>query len=198
MGQYYNAVVIDSLGNVVKFSPRDYENFYKLMEHSWVGNKFVNVVYRAIHNHPQRVAWIGDYSNDYYEDEYHCAYQDKIAQDDFMKYFDICWRETPVQPKKIRFSVMPVTESTQNRYLLNHTTKQYIDLYKHAIQYEGEWGAIDPLPLLTACGNGRGGGDYHGTHMELVGAWAFDVLELVCKKSKIAGYQELTVSFTED
>ena len=33
---------------------------------------------------------------------------------------------------------------------------------------------IHPLPLLCADGNGSGGGDYDGTNMELIGAWAFD------------------------
>ena len=36
-----------------------------------------------------------------------------------------------------------------------------------------------PLPLLTAVGNGLGGGDYWGVNKEQVGAWAFDTLEVV-------------------
>jgi hypothetical protein len=45
----------------------------------------------------------------------------------------------------------------------------------------GDWDGwcMNPLPLLTACGNGRGGGDFGDCHVgyEDVGTWAFDWLE---------------------
>ena len=37
--------------------------------------------------------------------------------------------------------------------------------------------AFHPIPLLTAVGNGRGGGDYEGTNMAEIGIWAGDLLE---------------------
>ena len=36
-----------------------------------------------------------------------------------------------------------------------------------------EW-CLHPLSLLTALGNGKGGGDYHGINEDLIGYWAFD------------------------
>ena len=54
---------------------------------------------------------------------------------------------------------------------------------------------IHPLPLLTAEGNGRGGGDYHGTNMEMVGAWARCRLGLV--KEVPEGFTEITPNFIE-
>ena len=39
---------------------------------------------------------------------------------------------------------------------------------------EGNTWTIHPLPILTCIGNGRGGGDYYGTNMDMVGAWAMD------------------------
>jgi hypothetical protein len=37
--------------------------------------------------------------------------------------------------------------------------------------------AYHPLPLLTAEGNGRGGGDYRG-ESPLIGSWARDVISV--------------------
>ena len=34
------------------------------------------------------------------------------------------------------------------------------------------------LPLLTAIGNGEGGGDYYGENMSEIGAWAWNVLSV--------------------
>ena len=59
------------------------------------------------------------------------------------------------------------------------TTHEYIDLKK---VYSLNNGNIHPLPLLTAVGNGRGGGDYHGngvTNLNMVGIWAGDLLQIV-------------------
>ena len=37
---------------------------------------------------------------------------------------------------------------------------------------------LHPLSLLTAEGNGRGGGDYNGPNMDMVGTWARDVISM--------------------
>jgi len=71
----------------------------------------------------------------------------------------------------------------RGRFLVNHTKKVCIDL--KAETGEGYWDdtkkcpmIIHPLPLLTCSGNGRGGGDYSGSNMKLVGCWAGDVISL--------------------
>jgi hypothetical protein len=53
-------------------------------------------------------------------------------------------------------------------YIVNHTKKVYIE----------KKGDFHPLPILTAEGNGRGGGDYNGPNMDLVGTWARDVISM--------------------
>ena len=35
-----------------------------------------------------------------------------------------------------------------------------------------------PLALLTATGNGRGGGDYYGKNKESIGVWKFDEISV--------------------
>ena len=67
-------------------------------------------------------------------------------------------------------------------YLVNESTREYIDLLRLEEINRGTWGgSIHPLPLLTAVGNGRGGGDYHGSraiNQRMVGAWAGDLLTI--------------------
>jgi hypothetical protein len=79
----------------------------------------------------------------------------------------------------------------------------YLDLTTHYArnrweeEYKGEkyFMCINPLPLLTACGNGLGGGDYRGTMMNAVGAWAFDEIEFTFDKPD--DYAEVKYDFTE-
>lgn len=52
---------------------------------------------------------------------------------------------------------------------------------------------VHPLPLLTAEGNGRGGGDYHEQNpdIELVGTWARDsISKLIGSSLEYVGYEE--------
>lgn len=65
MGQYYMPTLIDDNGAISILYSHDYDNGLKLMEHSYIGNDFVNAVLTQLWKHPQRLAWIGDYSNDY-------------------------------------------------------------------------------------------------------------------------------------
>ena len=69
--------------------------------------------------------------------------------------------------------------SLDNKFLINHDTKEYIDLneYKVASVDKDGW-TIHPLPLLTAVGNDRGGGDFHegNTGYENVGIWAWHLI----------------------
>ena len=49
-----------------------------------------------------------------------------------------------------------------NKFLINYDTREFIDLnlYKKNAKDKDGW-TIHPLPLLTAVGNDRGGGDFH-------------------------------------
>jgi len=52
------------------------------------------------------------------------------------------------------------------RFIVNHTKKQYV----------AKGNSVNLLPILTAEGNGRGGGDYYGTIP--AGSWARDVISM--------------------
>ena len=59
------------------------------------------------------------------------------------------------------------------RYVVNHTKRAYVDMSKLSTRDY----ALHPLPILTADGNGLGGGDYNGSY-DRVGEWARDVITM--------------------
>ena len=63
MGQYYTATVIDGRDDDVQAFR--FIGYMKLMEHSFLTNELTDRVYREIADHPCRIAWIGDYSDEY-------------------------------------------------------------------------------------------------------------------------------------
>lgn len=139
----------------------------KLMEHSWLGNDYVSGIVEQLWGNPCRVAWVGDYATDFDE-----LYTREV--------YAATWGEDvlPEGP----FDAMPSIR--REGFIINHEKGLYIDLaeYGRRTSYTPSWDktgslwCIHPLPLLTAIGNGRGSGDYHGACMEMVGAWAMDTL----------------------
>lgn len=72
-------------------------------------------------------------------------------------------------------TIKPDTVRKTANYLLNTTKMQYVDL--RDIPEDDGW-RIHALPLLTANGNNRGGGDYRSeVDADMVGAWCGDRLE---------------------
>jgi len=181
MGQGYKAIILASQTNandseIIRtwVDSHTYGNGYKLMEHSYIGNNYVEALEYLISPlgmfYKSRVVWAGDYADN------ETGHPDNLY---------------------IQASNMPTTMSTPPRqdmsayrYVVNHTKKLYIDKNIEDADF-----TIHPLPLLTAEGNGRGGGDFHGNNEELVGTWARDTLsvEMVFP----AAYQELICDFSE-
>lgn len=201
MGQFYKAIVID--GNETKlYEP---EGGAKLTEHSWLGNEFVNWVYSNIEKSPKRVAWIGDYSNmDWNDDE---PYANAISPEEFLHYYNIAWSEDDAFPVESAVGLDQdylynyVNIDTKERYLVNHSRRLYLDMEtyidKCKVLESGDWWCLSPLPLLAACGNGRGGGDFAEEYegFENVGIWAFDLLQY--SDHHPAEYREVQYTFRE-
>ena len=178
MGQYYKAYVEPLDKPPIVLDAWSYENGAKLMEHSWLGNEFVNAVISRIEKRPARVAWVGDYSDDTDNNDLKCD----------RKVFDTCWGENSTTSKVTIFdkslfcveSEEPFDgiEIVGTGYFVNHTKSQYIDLKQYAQEARCSHGwVVNPLPLLTAVGNGLGGGDYRGINTSMVGYWYLDKLE---------------------
>lgn len=213
MGQYYMPTLIAKDGTISTLYSHDYDNGLKLMEHSYIGNNFVNAVCTQIWKSPMKVAWIGDYSNIPWEG----TYTRYISQDDFEEIYYEIWRNEQepfrIHPKSHEY----LTMKKRRGYLINHTTKEYVDLESYI--EENKWhekseyrrrrdgrvvnnktyeydACIHPLPLLTACGNGRGGGDYYDCfpNYNNVGSWAFCEIELTRIRPK--GYDLVEYYFS--
>lgn len=212
MGQYYKPCLMT--GNKMRWLySHDYNNGLKLMEHSYMGNNFVNAVLSQIFKAPQRVAWMGDYAMDEYADHEYGKepYTRKKTRKRFETLYQRAWGE-----RGERFRILPEAmkgfdelDDFNGWYLVNHSQKTFIDLGEYEQQnkwhQKSTWGGkteewdmcINPLPLLTACGNGRGGGDYHDQYPDYhkVGTWAFDKIEFTDKKPD--KYKPVSYSFTE-
>lgn len=180
MGQYYYPASLDKMEGVYS---HDFGSGLKLMEHSWVGNKFVGVVGNLISPggkwYGDRIVWAGDYA-DHELNECGEETENNIYQ---------LVRDNVIKP---RFD-----ESEAFKYLVNLDTNEWVDMYKLPVSevYNGIDFVIHPLPLLTCEGNGRGGGDYHGNHSALVGKWARN--RVVFQNEKPETGEELICDFVD-
>jgi len=203
MGQYYTALAIDKDNTIKKLKPHAFANGAKLMEHSWIGNMFVDAVYSLIYHNPCKVAWIGDYSDTPY-DPATDAYAKTLSHEEFMRMYDIAYDENvpSLDEENLELEQLKlVGYETKGTYLVNHDLKCYIDMEAYIKRFTARKGyvkeyCINPLPLLTACGNGRGGGDFRsGQGFDDIGAWAFHRLEYTDQIPE--GYSEKKYCFIE-
>jgi hypothetical protein len=204
MGQYYRPTIIAPDGRVLSFSSHTFDNGAKLTEHSWISNYLVSAACSLIYNSPKRVAWIGDYAEEAYET---CgeAYTHIMPLEEFHKYYDAVWNEDNEGLPSNHFSSRDLTLlgfDAKGMFLVNHTKQVYIDIaaYIHDNTVKGgDWDGwcANPLPLLTACGNGRSGGDFCNGRVgyDDVGIWAFDCLEYTDQAP--TGYTEVKYYFDE-
>lgn len=159
MGQYYIPVI--KRGNKLRrVYSHDFNNGLKLTEHSYVGNDFVNVVANNLVDNPANLYWVGDYSEE----------TDFVSESAFKKIYGYAWErkrdyKTTVEDPNTEF------DWSKDWYYVNETKKQYTLIPKCG------YFVFSPISLLTAIGNGRGGGDYHREN-SMVGYWAGDKVYL--------------------
>lgn len=188
MGQYYKQA-IEQDGNLDIFDAQVSDggwNGVKLMEHSWIGNDFMDAISERIHNKPANIVWCGDYADE--------------PQD----FINIEWiNYKTIYPEESRdiptLDKLPEKFDYSHKYLVNHTYKCYVDfdLYISKCKDKDGW-TVHPLSLLTAVGNGRGGGDYGDKCVDsyMVGAWAGNTLEITDVVPE--GYELEDVRFSEE
>ncbi len=176
MGQYYVAIILSDKGKI-KFilNPCQYSDGVKLMEHAY-NDKLCMIAMETLLNpegifYMSPVVWAGDYAEpepDDHRNLYH------LSQD---------------EPYKANLTVnMLQIRPRTYRYVINHTKQMYVDKNKCAND-------INPLPLLTADGNGCGGGDYRGAYEHLCGSWARHIISV--DNAVPDGYKELDCRFEE-
>jgi hypothetical protein len=189
MGQYYhNCILAEDKKTIKSFMySHDYGSGLKLMEHSWMLNEFVGAFESQIVENPQHVVWAGDYADAELDKN---GKERKTKEGYNITLYSLCEDKLKVKPKA---QVISIEEFP---FLVNHTTKKFID--KRKVKDVDGW-KIHPLPLLTVEGNNRGGGDYH-THNKkeekLVGSWSRDLISL--EKTVPKGFKEIQFTLYED
>jgi len=175
MGQYYKPIILKDNGKDIEafVHPHTLDNGLKLMEHAYMGNSVPNSVVNYLKEHgAHKIVWAGDYAEARNGDE------------------DNLYSQCP-EGKELK---TPKTERDWNiRFLINEDKKEYLDL-ERVVSLDA-W-TIHPLPLLTADGNGQGGGDYYGTDMDFVGSWAYDTIS-VSEKYPPIDYKRIEPLFLE-
>lgn len=183
MGQYYKptiqAIKYDDNRNQVRklFSFDTYDLHYgvKLCEHADKNSQVVRLVTNLIYELNKQgwstqLVWLGDY-----------------AEPSFGKNTDLygSLNYTNVQLRKedgVIVSAMVegfdgVIDMTQeHHYLLNHDRNEYINTEENVGTYYSQ------LALLTADGNGKGGGDYWGANWREVGLWRYHKISVMDKE----------------
>ena len=200
MGQYYYPTILREKNKRFyseEFYSHDYDNGLKLTEHSYCGNHFVETIMAQLLNKPGRLAWIGDYHSDGDFAELNPDLPKIIEQRFYEHYkcFTLPDYEGYCNGKHVRHYNKPEeVKERQGRFILNHDKKCYIDMEEYeknslTCTEDDDW-HFHPIPLLTAVGNGRGGGDFSGIGEEDVGCWAGDLLEV--RNSRPNGYLDVT------
>lgn len=177
MGQYYRPVVLQKnwkenyskkqydFTKVVRASILcyDYDNGAKLMEHSYIGNNYVQAAMEMLYFYGGNTigvpfVWVGDYADN--RNLYNLA--DKCIE---------------ANGKAMNERMSKIVE---HKFVgaVNHDKKEFVVFPAYE---EDKW-TIHPLPILSCDGNGRGGGDYkadESPNEKLVGKWAYDTIALV-------------------
>ena len=170
MGQYYRPIILskdDADVILAWLSPYSYGNGAKLVEHSIVGNRFVAGVEALLSPGGE------------FEGGARIVWAGDYADADR-------YERCEAIPEVASIRILPV-----ERYpvIVNHTKALYVK--------KGRKGTPHALPLLTADGNGCGGGDVmSGPWVPLIGTWACDIISV--EEAPPADYTELVVPETSD
>lgn len=185
MGQYYHPV-INYYGDVC-YSNRSVRGggymMAKLTEHSYFGNDLMDSIANILYNYETKLAWVGDYADS--------EEVDKITNGE-VSFID-CWGGVDNNGVTVESKASTIFDKSKfdyiHKYLVNITKKQHISFDDYMSKATNYW-QYNPISILTAIGNGNGGGDYYSKNkriMSFVGSWAWDVITIcdeVPKKMK--------------
>ena len=208
MGQYYKPVVLNQDWKenekpvAASLLCYDFGNGAKLMEHSYVGNNFVNAAIEMIKivggGKAVPFVWVGDYA-DPVETKNHPVKLDKDGYIDgggidiFECACDFIYKDggsSDDKTKEYKELLQKVMSSDPKgcRYIVNETKREFVKVPKLSHKrYQ-----IHPLPILCSSGNGRGGGDYgyyESKNKDVVGRWAYDEIRITDEDPEPLGYK---------
>lgn len=222
MGQYYHPIVLDADGKILKtMYSHEFDSGLKLMEHSWMTNKFVGAFETLlIMDGPVRVVWAGDYADvepgtdenlysmvEEDESQYYRPDVPIYGLTRNYQWYDASGNRltkpkitTSVDRKNPPNAFPPIVPTMSSHpYLVNHDKGLVVDKRK-VPKDSSEYGwRIHPLPILTVEGNDRGGGDLRPERctgdVKLIGSWARDRISL--SKTLPKGYTKLLFDLAE-
>jgi len=227
MGQYYYSAILDAeTGELLaSLSPHPYRNGAKLTEHAYYGNAFVGAVIAkaASYGRPVRLAWVGDYAeeSDVWDgcNRRFFPAAESVWRDERLRVLPQGDPETAAPPPiastgialnhaKMQYIRLGEYEKTvvairkrgplPNGHPMTHRIGLY-DLPEWMEEYGcgPEEFVLHPIPILTAIGNGKGGGDYKGYDMGWVGVWALDPISFLPEGSELpeGEWADITSSF---
>lgn len=166
----------------------------KQMEHCYIGNSYVDYVLSQL-NKPTRVAWIGDYADDYKR-----ASHGNLTKEEYMKIYNFTWKsgngcvDCDYYKKLLTENGYKEDSPFEKSFLINKDKKCYISL-KKCVEYERKLNGTDdflisPICLLTASYSSR----YYGINRDKVGTWAFDTLQVLSDEKAIPkNYIDVTI-----
>lgn len=176
MGQYYYPIILadnkDNDKEIIRIylSTWNYRCGSKLMEHSYLDADVIKAFEFLLTPegmfYKSRVVWAGDYAD---------------PEEDGINLYHKCSKNED------KLLAPQVKDTSMYKYIVNHTKKQYVK--------KENFGELHPLPLLTADGNGLGGGDYRGRDEMLIGSWARDCISV--EKEIPEGYQVFDCNFKD-
>lgn len=170
MEQYFRAVLRkDHLINWRRYSTEEVKCYPQMKDQAFMDCRYTALIKGLLFQTPAHVLWAGSLA-DPEPDKERNMYEGARAK-----------RLRPLQS-------IPYTRDVFSRmhYLVNHTKKQFLDYA--AVLKDSSGNRLDPLPILTAEGNGRGQGDYYGLNRELAGTWARDIISI--EETIPEGYDE--------
>ena len=154
----------------------------KLTEHSYWENSFVLAIASKLWRIKGKLAWVGDYAeaSDFnWNEAFTDAHADNVPRED------------------LTYNGFRL----EGKYLINHDKKMIIDLDEYKNLLKDIEMIANPIPLLTAVGNGKGGGDfYSGQGYDLIGTWTWDVIEITDERIynwKYNGEKSLNPRFSD-
>ena len=166
MGQYYYGIILGSDAIIRTWVQPTCGA--KLTEHSYADSPFVAALEYLISKEGMFYKSGVVWAGDYADNE--------VGEDKNLFHMCVTRESTP-----------PAKDMSAYPYVVNHSKKVYF--------HKAPGCALHPLPLLTAEGNGRGGGDYIGSSMGLVGTWARDILSV--EEQIPEGYTRVNPTFLE-
>lgn len=179
MGQYFAAVVENEKGKKV-FWP----DGLKMVEHAYVEDQIARAVTWELRT-PSCVAWVGDYAE---------------PDDKLWSFWKAAWANAEGAEASLEAEPEDYDSFEDHKFVVDYDKEEYFDISEYMSKCGGQsWSGLTffPIALMTAVGNGRGGGDYEPDNFseKFVGIWAGDQIQVVDELPEGFEFDEIHPAF---